>query len=347
MTDTPLLTIRDLNVEFATRRGTVRAVNGVNLSIYPGQTLAVVGESGSGKSVSALSTMQLVPSPPGKVTGGTITFDGQDVLSLSEKQMRTLRGNQIAMIFQEPMTSLNPVYTIGWQILEAILLHQRVTKQEAIEIAERALRDVGIAEPRRRLDEYPHQLSGGMRQRVMIAMALACNPRLLIADEPTTALDVTIQAQILELLRKLQEQRGMSIMLITHDLGVVAENADVVAVMYAGRVVEYGSVHDVFANPLHPYTRGLFTSMPRLGEAKHRLDVIPGQVPNPANLPSGCPFHPRCSAMNDDPQCSGDDPKLLEIEPDHWAACWHTHGYDAAKASTPDVPYRRGAEVGT
>ena len=345
MTETPLLSIRDLNVEFATRRGTVRAVNGVNLSIYPGQTLAVVGESGSGKSVSALSTMQLVPSPPGKVTDGSITFDGQDVLSLNEKQMRSIRGNQIAMIFQEPMTSLNPVYTIGWQILEAILLHQQVTKAEAIEIAERALRDVGIAEPRRRLDEYPHQLSGGMRQRVMIAMALACNPRLLIADEPTTALDVTIQAQILELLRKLQEDRGMSIMLITHDLGVVAGNADVVAVMYAGRVVEYGSVHDVFAKPLHPYTRGLFTSMPRLGEAKHRLDVIPGQVPNPASLPSGCPFHPRCGAMNDDSKCAADDPRLLEIQPDHWAACWHTDGYETAEATTPDVPYRRGAEV--
>ena len=341
--DAPLLSIRDLNVEFRTRRGVVKAVNGVNLSLYPAQTLAVVGESGSGKSVSALSTMQLIPCPPGRITGGSITFDGRDVLAMNEKQMRSIRGNQIAMIFQEPMTSLNPVYTIGWQIVEAILLHQRVTKAEAVDLAERALRDVGIAEPRRRLDEYPHQMSGGMRQRVMIAMALACNPRLLIADEPTTALDVTIQAQILELLRKLQTDRGMSIMLITHDLGVVAENADVVAVMYAGRVVEYGSVHEVFARPLHPYTRGLFESMPKLGEARHRLTVIPGQVPNPAHLPSGCPFHPRCAAMNDDPKCAGDDPDLLEVEPGHWSACWHTDGYDTGRPSTPDVSYRREA----
>jgi oligopeptide/dipeptide ABC transporter ATP-binding protein len=281
--------------------------------------------------------------------------------------MRQIRGNQIAMIFQEPMTSLNPVYTIGWQIIEAVRLHQNVGRGKATQIAEQALRDVGIAEPRRRLDEYPHQLSGGMRQRVMIAMALACNPRLLIADEPTTALDVTIQAQILELLRRLQRQRDMSVMLITHDLGVVAENADVVAVMYAGRIVEYGSVEAVFNNPLHPYTRGLFISMPKLGAEKHRLDVIPGQVPNPAALPAGCPFHPRCAtttglAADADPAqttvlnpdrmaevqahrvmtpCLEGDPPLREVEPGHWAACWYTQNHDHANATRPDVTYRR------
>jgi len=366
----PLLRIEDLAVSFATDRGTVRAVNGVNLSIYPRQTLAVVGESGSGKSVSALSTLQLVPTPPGRYERGRILFDGKDLLRLSDRQMQKIRGNQIAMIFQEPMTSLNPVYTVGWQILEAIYLHKKVSRGEAVEIAVRALRDVGIAEPRRRLDEYPHQLSGGMRQRVMIAMALACDPRLLIADEPTTALDVTIQAQILELLRRLQRERDMSIMLITHDLGVVAENADVVAVMYAGRVVEYGSVHEVFHDPLHPYTRGLFVSMPKLGEEKHRLDVIPGMVPNPASLPAGCPFHPRCErtqreaeqaskertrmyqpppGSNLDPhpvmgRCVEEDPPLREVKPGHWAACWFAEGHEEAEATRPDVQYRREDE---
>ena len=369
--DSPLLEIHDLAVQFNQRGNTVRAVNSVNLSIYPGQTLAVVGESGSGKSVTAMSILQLVPCPPGQIAHGTITFDGQSLLSLSQKQMRTIRGNQIAMIFQEPMTSLNPVYTIGWQILEAIHLHQQVSREEALNIAEQALRDVGIAEPRRRLEEYPHQLSGGMRQRVMIAMALACNPRLLIADEPTTALDVTIQAQILELLRRLQTERGMSVMLITHDLGVVAENADVVAVMYAGRIVEYGSVNDIFGDPLHPYTRGLFRSMPTLGTAQHRLEVIPGQVPNPAHLPTGCPFHPRCAhtvelatqASEDQTvditppadleveahrvmkQCTTNDPPLHEIKPGHWAACSLVEGYAQAKATKPDVPFRRAVEA--
>ena len=366
--NTPLLRIANLSIAFDTRRGTVRAVNGVNLCLYPRQTLAIVGESGSGKSVTALSTLKLIPTPPGRIApDSSIAFDGRELLNLDEKQMRSVRGNQIAMIFQEPMTSLNPVYTIGWQILEAIHLHQQLSRDEATDIAVGALRDVGIAEPRRRLDEYPHQLSGGMRQRVMIAMALACNPRLLIADEPTTALDVTIQAQILELLRSLQETRDMSIMLITHDLGVVAENADVVAVMYAGRVVEYGSVVDVFGDPLHPYTRGLFRSMPRVGRTRHRLEVIPGQVPNPAMLPSGCPFHPRCdltaeNAGEADPQhtqvinphrqaevqahrvmarCVADDPPLHEVKPGHWSACWFTPGYEQGKPTPPDVTYRR------
>ena len=341
----PLLRIEDLAVTFSTEAGTVRAVNGVNMSLYPAQTLAVVGESGCGKSVSALSTLKLVPTPPGRYERGAIWFDGQNVLELDEPQMRKLRGNQIAMIFQEPMTSLNPVYSIGDQILEAILLHQNVDQAAAVDIAEQALADVGISEPRRRLSEFPHQMSGGMRQRIMIAMALSCQPRLLLADEPTTALDVTIQAQILELLRKLQTEKGMSIMLITHDLGVVAENADVVAVMYAGRVVEYGSVHDVFETPRHPYTQGLFASMPRLGGSHGRLDTIPGQVPNPANLPDGCPFHPRCGAEGKGPQCEQQDPPLLEVAPGHWAACWVTEGYEGGAETRPDVAYRREAPV--
>ncbi|QNN22209.1 ABC transporter ATP-binding protein [Planctomycetales bacterium ZRK34] len=369
MPESPLLQIEDLAVTFDTEAGIVRAVNGVNLTIYPQQTLAVVGESGCGKSVSALSTLQLVPTPPGKFERGRILFDGDDLLRYSEKQMQGIRGNHIAMIFQEPMTSLNPVYTVGDQIMEAILLHQKVGRAQAKDIAEQALRDVGVADPRNRLDVYPHQMSGGMRQRVMIAMALACKPRLLLADEPTTALDVTIQAQILELLRKLQREHGMSIMLITHDLGVVAENADVVAVMYAGRVVEYGSVHDVFANPLHPYTRGLFRSIPKLGETAHRLPTIPGNVANPANLPIGCPFHPRCdttrqcaAGAGNDPdttvkpdnaeseservmtQCTTDDPKLLEVTANHWVSCHFAEGYDAGRATRPDVKYRRPIE---
>ncbi|MHB1156940.1 MAG: ABC transporter ATP-binding protein [Phycisphaerales bacterium] len=337
----PLLQIQDLVVSFHTERGAVRAVNGVNLCVYPRQTLAIVGESGSGKSVTSMSILQLIPTPPGRYDSGQILYKGQNLLALNDKQMQKVRGAQIAMIFQEPMTSLNPVYTIGWQILEAITLHQKVTKAQAIEIATQALRDVGIGEPRRRLDEYPHQMSGGMRQRIMIAMALACNPTLLIADEPTTALDVTIQAQILELLRELQTRRDMSVLLITHDLGVVAENADVVAVMYAGRVVEYGSVHEVFEHPLHPYTQGLFRSMPVLGKTHDRLKVIPGSVPNPAKLPTGCPFHPRCDAMNGDAKCTADNPPLLEAAPHHWAACWHAPGYAQSQATRPDIAYRR------
>ena len=365
MAQTPILQIKQLAVSFPTAAknaapardggGRVRAVNGVDLSIYEQQTLAVVGESGCGKSVTALSILQLVPTPPGNYDAGEILWRDEgdqppaeppdqppaDLLTHDDRQMRKIRGNQIAMIFQEPMTSLNPVYTIGDQILEAILLHQKVDRASAVQTAIDALDEVGIAEPASRLKEYPHQLSGGMRQRVMIAMALACQPRLLLADEPTTALDVTIQAQILELLRKLQMQRGMSVLLITHDLGVVAENADAVAVMYAGRIVEYGSVIDIFQNPLHPYTRGLFTSMPVLGTPKHRLSTIPGNVPNPADFPTGCPFHPRCADMNDDAKCAGEDPPLLEVADGHWAACWHTPGYEQGRDTLPNVPYRR------
>jgi len=357
MAEHPLLRVEDLAVSFPVsrdasardREARVRAVSGVNLSIYPEQTLAVVGESGCGKSVTALSILQLVPIPPGRYEGGVIHWWGEgagesmDLLKLAEHRMRGIRGNHIAMIFQEPMTSLNPVYSIGEQILEAILLHQNVDKKQAVEIAEKALLDVGIYAPRQRLREYPHQLSGGMRQRVMIAMALACQPRLLLADEPTTALDVTIQAQILELLRRLQDERGMSVMLITHDLGVVAENADVVAVMYAGRVVEYGSVHDIFKRPMHPYTKGLFASMPMIGLGKDRLLTIPGNVPNPADFPTGCPFHPRCGEMRDDPACGRDEPSLLEVEEKHWVACWHVPRYEQGKKTPPDVSYRREA----
>jgi len=355
MSQQPILRIENLSVSFpvvdlthrANRR--VRAVNGVSLSVYPQQTLAVVGESGCGKSVTALSILQLAPTPPGSYDGGQIwwnddqTDQQMNLLSRTDRQMRDIRGNQIAMIFQEPMTSLNPVYTIGQQIMEAILLHQSVGRSQARQIATEALDDVGIADPASRLKEYPHQLSGGMRQRVMIAMALACQPRLLLADEPTTALDVTIQAQILELLRDLQDKRHMSVMLITHDLSVVAENADAVAVMYAGRIVEYGSVHDVFATPLHPYTRGLFASMPVLGDTSHRLVTIPGNMPNPADFPTGCPFHPRCGEVHNDPKCINDDPPLLEVHDKHWVACWHAPDYHDGKPTTPNVTYRRQA----
>lgn len=338
---TPLLSIRNLSVSFKTGRGQVNAVNGVNLTVFPGQTLAVVGESGCGKSVTAMSVLGLVPRPPAVYNSGEILFEGKDLLKLTNQEMRKVRGNKIAMIFQEPMTSLNPVFTIGEQIMEAVLLHQPVTPEQAVGIAVQALADVGIADPANRIKEYPHQLSGGMRQRVMIAMALACKPRLLLADEPTTALDVTIQAQILALLRRLQHEKGMSVLLITHDLGVVAENADAVAVMYAGRVVEYGSVMSVFQNPMHPYTRGLFNSMPVLGKTIKRLETIPGNVPNPKDFPPGCPFHPRCKDFNNDPKCATQPPKLLEVETGHWAACWHTPGYDAAKVSLPIIDYKR------
>src|SRR6266487_2226675 len=291
----PLLELKNLNIAFNTDRGQVRPVRDVSYSIYPGQTLAVVGESGCGKSVTALSILRLIPSPPGKVLSGEVLLEGRDLLQLSEKEMRQVRGRDIAMIFQEPMTSLNPVYTIGDQIAEAVMLHQHVRPRQAYEIAEEAMRDVGISDPHRRLNEYPHQMSGGMRQRVMIAMALSCKPKLLIADEPTTALDVTIQAQILELLRKLQRERDMAMLLITHDLGVVAENADVVGVMYASHILQLATDDDIFDNPQHPYTEGLFKSIPKLTHAGERLDTIPGTVPNPARFPTGCKFHPRCT----------------------------------------------------
>ena len=337
----PLLELRNLTIGFDTEAGEIRPVQDVSLAIYPGQTLAVVGESGCGKSVTALSILRLIPSPPGKVLGGQILFEGKDLLSLSEKQMRSVRGKDIAMIFQEPMTSLNPVFTVGEQIVEAVQLHQNVGTKEAYEIAEQSMHDVGIADPHKRLHEYPHRLSGGMRQRIMIAMALSCRPKLLIADEPTTALDVTIQAQILELLRKLQQDRGMAVMLITHDLGVVAENADAVAVMYASKVVECAAVDDLFSSPQHPYTEGLFRAIPKLGHVQDRLQTIAGTVPSPRRFPSGCKFHPRCPRMNGDALCAAEQPPLREIAAKHWAACHHIENFATKPITPPNTDSRR------
>jgi oligopeptide/dipeptide ABC transporter ATP-binding protein len=362
MPDTPLLEIKNLTLAFNTERGQIRPVQQIDFCVYPGQTVALVGESGCGKSVTSLSILGLIPSPPGEVIGGEIFFDGRDLLKLTERQMRQVRGREIAMIFQEPMTSLNPVYTIGDQISEAVILHQKVSATKAYAIAAEALADVGVADPVRMLKEYPHQLSGGMRQRVMIAMALSCQPKLLIADEPTTALDVTIQAQILELLRKLQKERGMSILLITHDLGVVAENADVVAVMYASKIVEFARVEDLFDSPQHPYTQGLFRSMPRLGQQVDRLQTISGSVPSPGRFPPGCKFHTRCpltrelAARSEESTteirtsegtakimsiCCQDEPALREVTEGHWGACHFADNFSQAKITPPHSNHRR------
>jgi peptide/nickel transport system ATP-binding protein len=314
-----LLSIQSLRTVFQTRNGQVTAVDGVSLGVAKGRTLGIVGESGCGKSMLSLSIMGLVP-PPGSIAGGRVMFDGQDLLSLSPAQMRDIRGRRIAMIFQEPMTSLNPVYTVGGQIVEAMRAHDRTASTAALRArAIEALARVQIPAPDRRFDEYPHQQSGGMRQRVMIAMALACEPDLLIADEPTTALDVTVQAQILDLLRDLQQSTGMAIIMITHDLGVVAEMADEVAVMYAGRVVERSSGAAVFDDPQHPYTLGLLGSIPRIELTTDRLMAIEGAVPAPFALPDGCRFHPRCVFAA--PQCHVEDPALRQLGPDHLAAC--------------------------
>ncbi|MDA0712113.1 MAG: ABC transporter ATP-binding protein [bacterium] len=322
----PLLEIRDLKTYFYTDEGVIRAVDGVSFSIDPGKTIGVVGESGCGKSITAFSTMRLIPTPPGKIEAGQILFrrDSQseaiDLTQLNAKgpQMRSIRGNDIAMIFQEPMTSLSPVHTIGNQIGEAIMLHQKVNKKEARARSIQALNKVRLPRPDRQVDAYPHELSGGMRQRAMIAMALSCNPSLLIADEPTTALDVTVQAQILDLMQQLQDEIGMAIMLITHDLGVVAHMADHVAVMYLGKVVEYSDVHTIFKHPKHPYTKGLLNSLPKIGN-KQRLVPIEGSIPDPFEIPSGCTFAPRCPHAMD--QCRH-DPQLLEVEPGHQVSCW-------------------------
>jgi oligopeptide/dipeptide ABC transporter ATP-binding protein len=337
----PLLELKNLSIAFNTEAGTIVPVQDVSYSIYPGQTLAVVGESGCGKSVTALSILRLIPTPPGKVLQGQVLFDGRDLLKLPEPEMQHVRGKDIAMIFQEPMTSLNPVFTVGEQIAEAVQLHQHVSAKKAYEIAEQSMKDVGIADPDKRIHEYPHRLSGGMRQRIMIAMALSCRPRLLIADEPTTALDVTIQAQILELLRHLQEEHGMAVLLITHDLGVVAENADAVAVMYASKVVEYASVYDLFDSPQHPYTQGLFRSIPRLGHVHERLQTIEGAVPSPRRFPTGCKFHTRCPKMNGDPLCKTKEPELREISPGHWASCHHIENYATSPITRPTSDARR------
>jgi peptide/nickel transport system ATP-binding protein/oligopeptide transport system ATP-binding protein len=323
-----LLSIQNLSTHFHTEDGVVKAVQDVSFDIPKGRTLAVVGESGCGKSVTALSVMRLIPYPPGKIIAGKIFFRKNDLLTTSNKRMRAIRGNHIAMIFQEPMTSLNPVYTVGDQIVEAIILHQGKKSADAWAQAVEMLRKVGIADPEQRVKEYPHQMSGGMRQRIMIAMALSCNPDLLIADEPTTALDVTIQAQILELLRDLQRTNDMSVMLITHDLGVVAENADDVVVMYASRVVEAAAVEPIFGDPLHPYTKGLLRSLPRLGGGKDRLETISGSVPNPLHFPTGCKFHPRCSVGCDDKRCQTVEPLLREVADGRSVACWYAPGYE-------------------
>ena len=319
----PLLSVEELKTWFFTRDGVVRAVDGVSFAVYPGETLAVVGESGCGKSVTSLSILRLIASPPGRVVGGRVMFEGRDLLGLPEREMRDLRGNQISMIFQEPMTSLNPVLTIGRQIAEALILHRGMSRAEALARAVEMLRLVEIPEPERRVGEYPHQLSGGMRQRVMIAMALACNPRLLIADEPTTALDVTIQAQILDLMRALKDKTGAAIVLITHDLGVVAEMAQRVVVMYAGRIVEEAPVDLLFARPRHPYTRGLLSSIPRLGQGaagRRRLAEIPGVVPSLKEEARGCLFAARCAHATE--RCRRDAPALEGKGGGHWVACW-------------------------
>ncbi len=312
---TTLLSVRDLVTSFRSDVGMVRAVDGVSFDVPEGTTLGIVGESGCGKSVTALSILRLVPSPPGEITSGSIRLRGQSLLDLPEPQMRAIRGNEISMIFQEPMTSLNPVYTVGAQIVEAVRLHQKKSRSEARQRAVEMMRLVGIASPETNVDAYPHQLSGGMRQRVMIAMALACEPSLLIADEPTTALDVTIQAQILELLRKLQRELKMSVILITHDLGVVAEYTEHVLVMYAGRVVESAAVIDLFAHPRHPYTRGLLESLPRPREAgvekPRRLKTIEGMVPDLRHMPKGCRFADRCPMVIS--KCTEVEPELRDV----------------------------------
>lgn len=325
-----ILSVKDLSVHFFGEDGIARAVQDVSISIKKGKTFALVGESGCGKSVTALSIMRLIPDPPGKIAAGNILFGRKRLLELNEKRMRAIRGNHIAMIFQEPMTSLNPVYTIGNQIVEAITLHQRKTRSQAWADAVDILGKVGISEPQQRIEEYPHQMSGGMRQRIMIAMAVSCNPELLIADEPTTALDVTIQAQILDLLDQLQQQNGMSILLITHDLGVVAERADDVAVMYASRIAEVAGAKDLFAEPLHPYTQGLLASLPRLGFDKERLYTISGNVPDPLHFPDGCKFHPRCPVGCEDRRCQTIEPQLREVMQGRFVACWYAAGYEAA-----------------
>jgi oligopeptide/dipeptide ABC transporter ATP-binding protein len=322
-----VLEIANLQTHFFTTGGVVRAVDGVSYTVRSGETLGVVGESGCGKSVTALSVLRLVADPPGRVVGGTIRFEGTDLLDLTETQMEEIRGNDISMIFQEPMTSLNPLMTVGRQIAEAIALHRGLSRRDAMDQAMEMLRRVHIPEPERRAHAYPHQLSGGMRQRVMIAMAVSCSPKLLIADEPTTALDVTIQAQILDLMRELQDTLGTAIVLITHDMGVVAENADRVVVMYAGRKVEEASAQELFERPGHPYTKGLLGSIPNVEVAAHintrraRLNEIKGMVPSLANLPKGCTFAPRCGFASD--QCRVAYPPLAQYRPGHWIACWH------------------------
>jgi peptide/nickel transport system ATP-binding protein/oligopeptide transport system ATP-binding protein len=319
-----LLDVTGLKTSFYTNRGVIRAVDGIRFSLAPGETMGIVGESGCGKSVTALSIMRLIPQPPGKIESGKILLHGRDLLMLSEKEMQAIRGNTISMIFQDPMTSLNPVFTVGDQIAEVVLLHRKLSRKKALDIAEAMLQQVGIPDPHQRMREYPHQLSGGMRQRVMIAMALSCEPRLIIADEPTTALDVTIQAQILALLKSLQERHRMSIIMITHNLGVVAEMADKVLVMYAGQVMEQNTVNGLFRKPLHPYTKGLLASIPKMTPEKNGryLPTIPGNVPNLITLPPGCRFKDRC------PDRFGPCehvPRVVDLGKGQRVRCWKYH----------------------
>jgi oligopeptide/dipeptide ABC transporter ATP-binding protein len=321
----PLLSIHNLKTYFFTEDGVVKAVDGISYTVAPGEILGVVGESGCGKSVSVLSVLRLIPEPPGKIVDGEILFDGIDLLKLSEAEMRKVRGNKISMIFQEPMTSLNPVFTVGYQIEEALRLHQKIEKRDALEKTVEMLRLVEIPSPGRRIKEYPHQLSGGMRQRVMIAMALACRPKLLIADEPTTALDVTIQAQILDLMLKLREELNVGIILITHDLAVIAEMARRVVVMYAGTIVEVAGVEAIFFNPLHPYTQGLLRTRPQIEDIKKsgekvRLQEIRGEVPDLLDLHGGCKFSSRCPAVQ--AVCKREEPELKELGEGHFVRCW-------------------------
>jgi peptide/nickel transport system ATP-binding protein len=324
-----ILEVRNLRTSFPTETGLIHAVDNISFNVRRGEAVALVGESGCGKSVTAMSIMRLV-AQPGRITGGEVRFKGKDLASLSERQMREVRGNDIAMVFQEPMTSLNPVFKIGAQVAEAVRIHRKVSKKEAWKLAGDMLELVSIPDPIKRLDDYPHQLSGGMRQRVMIAMALSCDPELLIADEPTTALDVTIQAQIMELLAGLQKRLGLAVLLITHDLGVVAEFCERVIVMYTGRIVEEAPVHELFANPAHPYTRGLLKSLPTVkatnADASHRLPTIKGMVPPLNALPPGCKFNPRCPDVM--PICLGNEPARMIVGPAHDARCY-LHGDQA------------------
>lgn len=333
-----LIQLNNLKTHFFIPEGQVRSVNGVSFGIDRGKTLGVLGESGCGKSVTALSIMRLIASPPGRILSGSIEFEGRDLLQLSDEKMRHLRGNELAMIFQEPMTSLNPVYTVGDQIAETFLTHQKISRKEAMREAAEMLHLVGIPEPKKRINEYPHQLSGGMRQRAMIALALACRPKLLIADEPTTALDVTIQAQILDLIMKLQEKFGMAVMMITHDLGVIAEIADDVVVMYAGEVVEYAPIEMLFGNPAHPYTMGLMSSVPKLGQkfrtGKQKLKEIPGMVPNLIQTPRGCLFVPRCPHAME--KCRQEKPPLFILNAAHGTRCWLSEDQSIGRESSPD-----------
>ena len=319
--DANLLEARDLKVEFQTLEGTVHALNGVSFAVKAGETLGIVGESGCGKSVSVLAVMRLIPQPPGRILSGVVDFAGRDLMRLSSSEMQAVRGNEISMIFQDPMTSLNPVLTIGRQISETMMVHKGLGEKEARQAAVELLEQVGIPSPRLRLDDYPHHFSGGMRQRVMIAMALSCNPRLLIADEPTTALDVTIQAQILDLIKHLRDQLGMAVIWISHDLAVIAELADHVAVMYSGYLVEEADVFQLYREPLHPYTLALLQSLPRLDTGElDKLRAIPGSPPDSTRLPPGCPFAPRCRFAAK--RCHLENPPLMQIGPEHTAACW-------------------------